>query len=103
MIDPNPERRPTAFALLTHRFVSPLGNLSKAQLQRELNAERLKNVLLSRRLEDMTKCISKFAPHIIGQQQQQHHDILAVGKRMNTRGSRLIGRTANRSQSASSL
>lgn len=103
MIDPNPERRPTAFALLTHRFVSPLGNLSKAQLQRELNAERLKNVLLSRRLEDMTKCISNFAPHIIGKQQQQQQEIISFGKRMNTRSSRLIGRKANRSHSASSL
>lgn len=105
MIDPNPERRPTAFSMLTHRFVSPLGNLSKAQLQRELNAERLKNVLLTRRLEDMTKCISNFAPHIMGkqQQQQQHHDLLTVGKRMSSRGSRLIGRKAIRSQSASNL
>lgn len=103
MIDPNPERRPTAFSMLTHRFVSPLGNLSKAQLQRELNAERLKNVLLTRRLEDMTKCISNFAPHIMGKQQQQHHELLNVGKRMNTRGSRLIGRKAIRSQSASNL
>lgn len=101
MIDPNPERRPTAFGLLTHRFVCPLGNLSKAQLQRELNAERLKNVLLTRRLEDLTKCISTFAPHIMGKQ-QQHHEKLAV-KGMNTRGSRLIGRKANRSQSASDL
>lgn len=103
MIDPNPERRPTAFSMLTHRFVSPLGNLSKAQLQRELNAERLKNVLLTRRLEDMTKCLSNFAPHIMGKQQQQHQEILNVGKRMNTRGSRLIGRRAMRSQSASNL
>ncbi|XP_034234905.1 wee1-like protein kinase 2 [Thrips palmi] len=103
MIDPNPERRPTAFSMLTHRFVSPLGNLSKAQLQRELNAERLKNVLLTRRLEDMTKCINNFAPHIMGKQQQQHHELLNVGKRMNTRGSRLIGRNAIRSQSASNL
>ncbi|KAK3907459.1 Wee1-like protein kinase [Frankliniella fusca] len=103
MIDPNPERRPTAFSLLTHRFVSPLGNLSKSQLQRELNAERLKNILLSKRLEDMTKCISNFAPHIIGKQQQQQQDLLSFGKRMNTRSSRLIGRKAHRSHSASSL
>jgi wee1-like protein kinase len=50
MIDPNPEMRPSAISLLQHPVLSPFGNKSKAQLHRELIAEKLKNEVLANQL-----------------------------------------------------
>lgn len=48
MIHPDPELRPSAAVISQHRVLCPNANKTKAQLSRELNAERLKNELLSK-------------------------------------------------------
>lgn len=62
MIDPNPELRPTAIQIIQHRVLCPFGNKSKAQLRRELNAEKLKNEILSKQLVEAAKCLKTIAP-----------------------------------------
>ncbi|XP_014609345.1 PREDICTED: wee1-like protein kinase [Polistes canadensis] len=64
MIHPNPEMRPSAISLIQHRVLCPYGNKTKAQLRRELNAEKLKNEILSKQLQEAAKCIKTFAPNV---------------------------------------
>lgn len=64
MVHPDPEMRPTASSLIQHRVLSPNGNKTKAQLRRELNAERLKNEILSKQLEEAAKCLKTIAPNL---------------------------------------
>ena len=104
MIDPNPESRPSANTLLSHRFVNPLGNQSKAQLLRRLKAEMLKVDILTQKLQQTTQFVSM----LVNQQQQQQQILLeqqppARRPSLTTRASRMIGKKANRSQSATCL
>ncbi|KAF2896362.1 hypothetical protein ILUMI_09825 [Ignelater luminosus] len=62
MINPDPALRPSPLQILQHRAVCPVGKKSRAQLHRELNAEKLKNEILSRQLIDAAKCIKSIAP-----------------------------------------
>lgn len=48
MVDPDPSNRPTAVGLTQNPVLCPQARKSKAQLRRELNAERFKNQLLSK-------------------------------------------------------
>lgn len=64
MIDRDPDKRPSALNLVQHRVVSSNGNKTKAQLQRELDAERLKNEILSKQLEEAAKCLKTIAPNL---------------------------------------
>ncbi|KAL0099306.1 hypothetical protein PUN28_020106 [Cardiocondyla obscurior] len=65
MIHPNPEMRPSAVSLMQHRVLCPLGKKTKAQLRRELNAEKLKNEILSKRLHDAAMYLKSIAPNVI--------------------------------------
>lgn len=65
MIHPNPEMRPTAQSLMQHRVLCPIGKKSKAQLERELYAEKLKNEILSKKLDDAAKCLKSIAPNVV--------------------------------------
>ncbi|RLU20754.1 hypothetical protein DMN91_007367 [Ooceraea biroi] len=65
MIHPIPEMRPSAVSLIQHRVLCPFGNKTKAQLRRELNAEKLKNEILTKQLEDAAKCLKTIAPNIV--------------------------------------
>ncbi|KAH0537893.1 wee1-like protein kinase 2 isoform X1 [Cotesia glomerata] len=64
MVHPNPESRPSALSLIQHRVLCPVGNKTKAQLRRELNAEKLKNQILTQQLQEAAKCIKKIAPNV---------------------------------------
>lgn len=57
MIHPDPEKRPTAVALMQHHVLCPFANKTRAQLRRELNEERLKNELLYKRLKEAARCL----------------------------------------------
>ncbi|GLH16264.1 Uncharacterized protein GBIM_20585 [Gryllus bimaculatus] len=70
MIHPDPEMRPTALQVMKHRALCLFGNKSKAQLRRELNAEKVKNEILSKQLQEAAKCLKSIKPNIIGTQTQ---------------------------------
>lgn len=91
MIHPDPPDRPTAIHVLQHRSLSPVGNKSKAQLHRELNAERLKNEILSKQLVEAAKCIKSIAP-----ESKQLKSVTRLT-------SRLIGKKVNRSVSTTTF
>lgn len=55
MVDPDPSQRPSAARLRRHALLHPAGNKSKAQLRRELAAARLKNELLTRKLQEAAR------------------------------------------------
>lgn len=112
MIDPDPTARPSAvqvriiclfhqhmlklriycFQVLQHRALSPVGNKSKAQLHRELNAEKLKNEILSKQLNEAAKCIKTIAP-------PESKQLKSVTRLT----SRLIGKKVNRSFSTTTF
>ncbi|XP_012270915.1 wee1-like protein kinase [Orussus abietinus] len=103
MIHPNPEMRPSAISLIQHRVLCPFGNKTKAQLKRELNAEKLKNEILSKQLQEAAKCLKTIAP-----------DVAAMNGSMNSGGyklrptptrtsSRVLGKKVNRSNSTTNF
>lgn len=91
MIDPDPSQRPSAIQVLQHRALTPLGNKSRAQLYRELNAEKLKNEILSKQLVEAAKCIKNIAP--------DNKQLRSVTRLT----SRLVGKTVNRSISTTTF
>ncbi|XP_014228528.1 wee1-like protein kinase 1-A [Trichogramma pretiosum] len=114
MIHPNPEMRPSAVSLMQHRVLSPNGNKTKAQLRRELNAERLKNEILSKQLEEAAKCINTIAPNMVVTLNGNPIAIGAPLASFNTSGyrlrptptrtsSRAIGKKVNRSSSTTNF
>ncbi|XP_037087031.1 wee1-like protein kinase 2 [Pollicipes pollicipes] len=54
LIDPDPARRPSAAELLAHPYQLPASCRSRAQLRRQLNAERLQNQRLRSQLADLS-------------------------------------------------
>ena len=54
LIDTDRARRPTAAELLVHPCLQPASCRSRAQLRRQLNAERLENQLLRSQLADIS-------------------------------------------------
>lgn len=102
MIHPNPEMRPSAASLIQHRVLCPFGNKTKIQLRRELNAEKLKNEILSKQLQEAAKCLKTIAPNVA-----------AISNTMNAGGyklrstsnktSRVVGRKVNRSNSTTNF
>ncbi|CAH2056061.1 unnamed protein product, partial [Iphiclides podalirius] len=69
MVDPDPTQRPSAARLRRHALLHPAGNKSKAQLRRELAAARLKNELLSRKLQEAARCIKSLTPNLVANQE----------------------------------
>lgn len=64
MTHPDPRDRPTAAQLVQQlSFCHPV-NKSHAQLRRELNAEKLKNEILSRQLQEAAKCLQSIGPNV---------------------------------------
>lgn len=86
MIHPNPEMRPSATALAQHRVLCPFGNKTKAELRKELNAERLKNELLVKQLQEAAKCLEGIP-----------------SEKSLDKSSRLVGRKVNRSHSVTNF
>ncbi|KAL9984171.1 hypothetical protein ACROYT_G006438 [Oculina patagonica] len=88
MVDPVPNNRPSATALKQHPVLCPLAAKSKAQLRKELNAEKFKNEVLSRELKE-------------ARVQQNNPPRPKIGLGTQARNSRVIGQKVNRSMSLS--
>lgn len=87
------EKRPSACSLLHHPALVPHGRKSRAQLRKELNAERFKNELLSRKLEEASMCLQGL-PSIVTATTTTLRD-----ERLH----RLIGKKVNRSHSVTNF
>lgn len=61
MIHPDPALRPTPLQIIQNRALSPDSSKSKAELTRELNAQKLRNELLMKQLKEATMCIKTIA------------------------------------------
>eukprot|EP00794_Sanderia_malayensis_P012687 gene12687-13989_t len=88
MTNSDPKLRPSAATLLHHPTLCPNANKSKAQLRKELNAEKFKNEVLSRELEQAKNAVTKTSNP-------------AKVHVSSDRGSRIIGQRVNRSLSLS--
>lgn len=62
MVHPDPLQRPSASAIAQHPVLCPQAKKSKAQLRKELNEERFKNQMLSRKLIEATQCLIRGTP-----------------------------------------
>ncbi|CAL4205929.1 unnamed protein product [Meganyctiphanes norvegica] len=119
MIHPDPAVRPSASQLVHHHSLCAPINKSRAQLRRELNAERLKNEILARQLKEAARCLQSITPNAANALSAVATGVLqAVGgpgvaappnsrypprSGPQTRNSRLIGRKVNRSLSTSNF
>lgn len=119
MIHPDPAVRPSASQLVHHHSLCAPINKSRAQLRRELNAERLKNEILARQLKEAARCLQSITPNAANALSAVATGVLqAVGgpgvaappnsrypprSGPQTRNSRLIGRKVNRSVSTSNF
>ncbi|KAK7075688.1 Mitosis inhibitor protein kinase wee1, partial [Halocaridina rubra] len=105
MVHLDPVARPTAVQLVHHPSLCPPTSLSRTELRRELNAERLKNEILSRQLKEAAKCLQSLTPNVASTIAAVASGVLAgvastpVGVHPfsqrsgpTTRNSRLIGR-----------
>lgn len=100
MIHPNPEMRPSAVSLIQHRVLCPIGKKTKAQLRRELNAEKLKNEILSKRLHDAAMYLKAFAPNVVVEGGNCDRQLRPTASRSS---SRIIGKKVNRSNSTTNF
>lgn len=103
MIHPNPEMRPSAISLIQHRVLCPYGNKTKAQLRRELNAEKLKNEILSKQLQEAAKCIKTFAPNVAAINGTVNSERYRLRSATNRISNRAIGKKVNRSNSTTNF
>jgi wee1-like protein kinase len=101
MIHPHPEMRPSAVSLIQHPVLSPFGNKSKAQLRRELNAEKLKNEILAKQLENAKKCFKSLPANLIQQFSGSASDLAESKRPVSACSSRLMGKKVNQSHSTS--
>lgn len=105
MVHPDPERRPSAVCLIQHRVLCPFANKTKEQLFRELNAERMKREIIFKQLEEAKKCLKTIAPNVAAMNGTMTNNSGGYQLRPTpTRtSSRVIGKTANRSHSATNF
>ncbi|CAH0549126.1 unnamed protein product [Brassicogethes aeneus] len=89
MIRPDPAQRPAPVQILQSRALSPESGKSKAELTRELNAEKLRNELLIKQLKEATMCIKTIAKD--------------GGKGKAGKSARLLGKNVNRSISTTTF
>nr|CAH7725305.1 unnamed protein product [Callosobruchus chinensis] len=61
MIHPEPTKRPSPAQILQNRALSPDLGKSKAELTRELNAEKMRNEMLVKQLQEAAICIKTIA------------------------------------------
>ncbi|KAG7171061.1 Wee1-like protein kinase-like [Homarus americanus] len=114
MVEVDPTVRPTASQLVYHPTLCPATIMSRAQLRRELNAERLKNDILSRQLKEAAKCLQSLTPSNVtstlvavasgvAPTPVSVSSLPPVRRGPTTRNSRLIGRKTSRSVSTSNF
>lgn len=92
MIHPEPARRPSPVQILQNRALSPDISKSKAELTRELNAEKLRNEMLVKQLKEAAICIKSIASESI-----------KVPLALSKTSTRLIGKKVNRSVSTTTF
>ncbi|XP_025156397.1 wee1-like protein kinase isoform X2 [Harpegnathos saltator] len=97
MIHSNPEMRPSAISLIQHRVLCPLGNKTKAQLRRELNAEKVKNEILSKQLQQAAKCLKTLAPNVTAISNIMNAGGYKLRPTPTRTSSRIVGKKVNRS------
>ncbi|XP_075044611.1 wee1-like protein kinase isoform X2 [Mixophyes fleayi] len=94
MISPDPEKRPSSFALIKHSVLLSASRKSAEQLRIELNAEKFKNALLQKELKKAQ--IAKAA----AEERAQFPDRMTTrSTSQSNRAARLIGKKMNRSVS----
>lgn len=117
MVQADPAARPTAAQLVLQSSLCPPTIMSRAQLRRELNAERLKNDILSRQLKEAAHCLQSLTPALASNICAVSSGVLAglaaptvsvpslppARSGPTTRNSRLIGKKASRSVSTSNF
>ncbi|XP_077493000.1 wee1-like protein kinase 2 [Amblyomma americanum] len=105
MIQKPAAKRPSATSLLHHPVLVPNACKSRAQLRRELNAERFKNELLSRKLEEASMCLQALPilPSPVEISSSSSSSINSSDRGSNSRIHRLIGKKANRSHSVTNF
>lgn len=105
MIHPDQERRPSAVCLIQHRVLCPFANKTKEQLFRELNAERMKREIVCKQLEEAKKCLKTIAPNVAAMSGTLTNNSGGYQLRPTpTRtSSRVVGKNANRSLSATNF
>ncbi|KAH0620895.1 hypothetical protein JD844_021777 [Phrynosoma platyrhinos] len=93
MINPDPEKRPSAVALVKHSALLSTARKSAEQLRIELNAEKFKNSLLQKELKkaQMAKAAAE--------ERAQITDRMTTRSTVQTRTARLNGKKMNRSVS----
>ncbi|NXD09510.1 WEE1 kinase, partial [Nothocercus nigrocapillus] len=93
MINPDPEKRPSAVALVKHSVLLSAAKKSAEQLRIELNAEKFKNSLLQKELKkaQMAKAAAE--------ERALFTDRMTTRSTTQNRPSRLIGKKMNRSVS----
>uniref|UniRef100_A0A224Z5K3 Wee1-like protein kinase n=1 Tax=Rhipicephalus zambeziensis TaxID=60191 RepID=A0A224Z5K3_9ACAR len=90
MIQKVATQRPSASSLLHHPVLVPNATKSRAQLRKELNAERFKNELLSKKLEEASMCL-------------QSLPVVHSSSTQTSRANRFVGKKANRSHSVTNF
>lgn len=60
MAHPNPNERPSSTSIFNHSVLCPAVNKSKAQLLHELNVERQKNEMLTKKLRETSKIVKSY-------------------------------------------
>lgn len=96
MIHPDPSLRPTAVQVLLNDALVPKGKMTTLQLQKELNAERLKNEILTKQLMEAALFIkSTNNNHLLSNNNKDKKSAPAI--------SRLIGKKVNRSVSTTTF
>ncbi|XP_041052755.1 wee1-like protein kinase isoform X1 [Carcharodon carcharias] len=94
MLHPDPEKRPTASALIRHSVLLPTARKSADQLRLELNAEKFKNALLQKELKKAQ--LAKAA----AEERVLFTDRMTTRSTMQSnRSTRIIGKKINRSVS----
>ncbi|KAK4877936.1 hypothetical protein RN001_010442 [Aquatica leii] len=84
MLNSNPSLRPAPVQILQHRAVSPRGGKkSRAQLQREVNALKLKSEILSKQLFDASKYIKAVTPDATQMKTLTRYSSRIIGKKLN--------------------
>lgn len=91
MIHPDPTLRPSPTQIIQNRALSPDSSKSKAELTRELNAEKMRNEMLVKQLKEAAICIKSIANESV--------KLPSIAK-IN---SRLIGKKVNRSVSTTTF
>ncbi|KAL5010313.1 hypothetical protein ScPMuIL_012618 [Solemya velum] len=94
MVCEDPYDRPSAVTLAQHPVLCPQEKKTRIQLRKELNEERFKNQMLSRKLIEATKCLDQFTPTPLNSSNPQY----SSGRR-----NRLIGTKMKRSMSLSAF